>query len=286
MTATVTDLFRYPVKSMGGHSLTAANVGAQGIAGDRCWTLRDDERGGIKGGKRFAAIMGMSATLDTEPTVETPSPAATITLADGTSTHTEDPEVNAILTAAIGHPVSIWPLFPADQLEHYLRQPQAPDTDPETALREVFARTPQEPLPDLSAFPPELFTYESPPGTYFDAFDLLVMSSSSLAAVAASRTNSNFDVRRFRPNIVVDTPSAGFVEESWAGQSGRLGGAVLKFEMACPRCIMTTHGFADLPADTDIMRGLVEANNGNLGIYARVLEPGLIRAGDTLTLDA
>jgi len=286
MNATVTDLYRYPVKSMGGHALAAADVGALGIPGDRCWTLRDDERGGIKGGKRFPAIMGMSATLDAAPTAEMPSPAATITLADGTQTNTSDPEINARLSAAIGHPVSIWPLFPADQLEHYQRQPQPKNGDPEAALRAVFARTADEPLPDLSAFPPELFAYESPPGTYFDAFPLLLMSHSALAAVAARRTDSNFDVRRFRPNIVMDTSSAGFVEDTWAGKTGRLGGALLKFELACPRCVMTTHGFADLPADTEIMRALVEANEGNLGIYARVIEPGSIKVGDELELDA
>ena len=53
MSATVTRLLRYPVKSMGGHALQRSALTAKGIPGDRAWTLKDEERGGIKGGKRF-----------------------------------------------------------------------------------------------------------------------------------------------------------------------------------------------------------------------------------------
>ena len=117
----------------------------------------------------------------------------------------------------------------------------------QAALREVFARTEDEPLPDLSTFPSELMTYESPPGTYFDAFPLLFISTGALQALQQANPNRNFDLRRFRPNIVIDTNEDGFVEDQWAGQVGTIGGATVKFEMACPRCVMTTHGFDIYP---------------------------------------
>lgn len=284
MPITVTDLYRYPIKSMGGHNLQTTYLGELGIPGDRCWTLKDEERGGIKGGKRFPTLMGMSAKLRNEPDPDTSSPHADITLADGRVAHTDDPNINTLLSEVIGAPVSLWPLLSKDQLDHYRRQPMPDGVDPEAAFREVFARLPDEPLPDLSAFPAELMSYESPPGTYFDAFPLLIMSSSALATMAQHRSESRFDVRRFRPNIVVDTPEPGFPEDRWAGKTARLGQAVLKFEMACPRCVMTTHDFKDLPKDPGIMRALVEANNGNLGIYASVAQPGQIKVGDTLQL--
>ena len=34
------------------------------------------------------------------------------------------------------------------------------------------------------------------------------------------------------------------------------------------------------------MRALVEANNGNLGVYATVVQPGQIKVGDTLELQS
>ena len=49
---------------------------------------------------------------------------------------------------------------------------------------------------------------------------------------------------------------------------------------------MTTHGFDALPKGPGIMRALVQANNGDLGVYASIVEPGEIRVGDTLELDA
>ena len=286
MSMTVTDIFRYPIKSMGGHALHITWLGDKGIPGDRCWTLRDEQRGGIKGGKRFPSLMGMSARLDAEPDAHNPSPAATITLTDGRVLHTGDADINDQLSGAIGSPVSLWPLISVEQWEDYRRQPPAADVDPESALRQVFARLPEEPLPDLSRFPAELMTYEAPPGTYFDAFPLLVMTSSALASMAEHRAASRFDIRRFRPNILVNTSEPGFPEDKWAGKTARLGEAVLKFEMACPRCVMTTHGFDDLPEDPGVMRALVEANNGNLGVYATIAQPGVIKVGDTLHLQA
>ena len=46
---------------------------------------------------------------------------------------------------------------------------------------------------------------------------------------------------------------------------------------------MTTHGFDDLPQDTQIMRKLVANSEGNLGIYASVWEAGTGLAGDSVS---
>ena len=287
MNISVTQLYRYPVKSMGGHSLDEAHLGPNGIPGDRCWTLKDEERGGIKGGKRFPQLMGMQATLVDEPSAAIQSPEAIITLADGTRLSTNEDYTAEAISAAVGAPVSLWPLLPADQLEHYLRQPfnaDNPDLDPETALRGIFARTEDEPLPDLSIFPAELMTYESIPGTYFDAFPLLIMSTSALAAMQDFAEHCDFDVRRFRPNIMVECEEKGFPENAWAGKKAQLGSATIQLEMACPRCVMTTHGFDTVAKDPKVMRALVQANAGNLGIYAKILEPGNVSVGDTLRL--
>ncbi len=286
MCATVTNLYRYPVKSMGGSAEACVMLGEKGIVGDRAWALVDEERGGIKGGKRFAALMGMHATFVTPPTAERPSAPVNISLADGQTTQSDDPQVNQILSAAVGAPVSLWPLLPEDQLDHYRRAPLEEGVEPGAHFRELFARLDDEPLPDLSKFPAELFVYESSPGTYFDAFPILLMSLEGMQKMqdfaAENGAAANFDVRRFRPNIVVETGTPGFPESAWVGRTGKLGKAKIKVEMSCPRCVMTTHGFADLPKDPTIMRHLVKANGGDLGVYVSVVEPGEMRVGDEI----
>lgn len=282
-TSILRNIYRYPVKSMGGAALERTSVDAQGIPGDRCWAVRDEERGGIKGGKRFASLMGLTASLQEEPSADKRSPAVSITTPAGETITSSDPQRDAKLSAAVGAPVTLWPLLPAEQLEHYRRTPPEPGTDMEQSLREVFARTADEPLPDLSAFPAELMAYESPPGTYFDAYPLLIMSEQSLATMQQQASDSQIDVRRFRPNLVVDIDAGGFPEEQWIGQSLAIGTAILKVEIACPRCVMTTHGFADLPKDHRVMRHLVQQNDGNLGVYASVVRMGDIKVGDSVT---
>jgi uncharacterized protein YcbX len=280
MKASIKALYRYPVKSMGGDNLDHTALTKNGIPGDRCWTVKDEERGGIKGGKRFPQLMDMHAVLEHEPDTLTLSPPVAITLPDQSHTHSTDPNVNQALSAAIGSPVSLWPLLSADQLEHYRRPPNPENFDQMAYFRALFARTDDEPLPDLSAFPEELSIYESSPGTYFDAFPLLIMTTASLNAMAAATAESNFDVRRFRPNILLDTDADGFVENSWVGKRLQLGSAILQINAICPRCVMTTHGFADLPKDPRVMRHLVRQNEGNLGVYASIEQSGNVKLGD------
>ena len=54
--------------------------------------------------------------------------------------------------------------------------------------------------------------------------------------------------------------------------------------MSCPRCAMTTYGFADLANDPGIMRTLVRDAGGDLGVYATVSTPGAVALGDPVSL--
>lgn len=276
-------LFRYPVKSMAGESLNQAALTAAGIPGDRAWAVKDEERGGIRGGKRFPGLMDLTARFLEPPTASQCSQPVQLQFPDGAVGMSSDSAINDQLSNWLGSAVSLWPLLPADALDHYRRG--APEfEDVETELRAAFGRTADEPLPDLSAFPKELFEFQSPPGTYFDAFPILIMSRQGLATLQAEAGGSLFDVRRFRPNLLVDAadPQLGYPEDAWIGKRLRIGTAELLVEMACPRCVMTTHPFDDLPKDPTIMRTLVQAHGGNLGVYASVVKPGTVRAGDAV----
>jgi uncharacterized protein YcbX len=278
------ELRRYPVKSMGGELLTEVKLGTWGLVGDRAWAVRDEVRGGIRGGKKIPALMTLSARYPEAPADEGSSPAL-ITLPDGSTLDTGQPEVNEQLSKALDHKVTLWPLLPADQLEHYRRgAPTHEDFMQE--MRSIFGRTEDEPLPDLSKFPPEVLEFETPPGTYFDAFPLLLLSESSLSEMQKRTPESVFDPRRFRPNLIIgDTDSSSpFPELEWAGRRLQIGDAVVRIDMECPRCVMVTHGFEDLPKDPKVMRALVRETGGNLGAYATVESPGRVQVGDSIQL--
>ena len=274
--ASIINIYRYPVKSMMGETLSEADIGEAGISGDRGWAVRDEKRGGIRGGKKIPQLMTLTA--QSGPT------APLITAPDGDSASASTEGINEWLSDKLNHPVTLWPLLPADQLDHYRRG--APDTeDFEKELRAVFGRLPEEPLPDLTGFE-ELLEFESPPGTYFDAFPISIMSQQSLATMNQLEGESRFDVRRFRPNLLVDIPDTDhpFPEQAWVGKTLSIGSVKLKIDMTCPRCSMTTHGFDDLPRDTEVMRKLVNHSDGNLGIYASVERPGQISREDHIEI--
>lgn len=283
MQGTIKDLYRYPVKSMGGEQLTEVTLAEGGIPGDRAWAVRDEKLGGIRGAKRFPALMRCKARYLSPPPANG-SATALVSFPDGSELPINDAAMAGKLSELLEAQVTVWPLMPADMLDHYRRG--APVlSDMEAEMRRVFARGEDEPLPDMSGMPPELFEFESPPGTYFDAAPLLLMTTQSLTHLSTQASDHNFDVRRFRPNVLIDTNSdAAFPERDWIGKTLRIGDARLEVIMACLRCAMTTHGFDDLPRDVGIMRTLVGEAGGDLGVYARIVEPATIHTGDTIEI--
>jgi uncharacterized protein YcbX len=278
----VSELWRYPVKSMIGEVVDAIELGPLGIVGDRTWAVRDLERGGIRGAKKIGTLMRLAARDLGDGQVE-------ITLPDGSTVRTTDADVDERVSAAIDHPVRLEPLHPVDDLDHYRRgRPDSDDVLEE--LRAVFGRTVDEPLPDFSVFPPEVAEFESPPGTYHDCFPLMVMTTSALRALAAAVPESVVDVRRFRPSFVVDDDGAdattpGHPEFGWSGRRARVGSATVEFGAPCPRCVMVTREIdGSVPADRAILRYVVRNLDQNLGVYATVVAPGRIRTGDAFEL--
>ena len=110
------------------------------------------------------------------------------------------------------------------------------------------------------------------------------MTEQSLASLQERAPTSVIDVRRFRPNLVISAGGVeSFPEQSWVGGALRLGDAEITIPAGCPRCVMTTLGFADLPADRSIMRTLVRETSQILGVYGIVASPGTVRLGDPVT---
>lgn len=281
----VTEIWRYPVKSMAGGRLPDCRVTERGIPGDRGWALRDEEAREIRGGKKFPALLRCKARYVDEPG-DGATPTAEITLPDGTRVYSDDPETSRRLSALLGAPVTLWPIRPPDDLEHYRRRLPGDPAALDRVLREMFGRLPDEPLPDLTAFPRELIEFTSPRGTYFDAFPLHLLTDAWLDDLARTNPGARFDRRRFRPNLLIaaEPGQSGKVELAWCGREARVGEARIKLEMPAVRCSMTTQPQDDLPKDPSVLRTIVRASAQNVGVYASVIESGTVRVGDPIEL--
>src|SRR6056297_2900162 len=245
----VSQLWTYPVKSMIGVPVERVALDTTGIVGDRTWAVRDLERGGIRGAKKIGALMRLAARDVGDGHVQ-------IDLPDGATVSTADDDVDARVSAALGRQVRLERLRPADDLDHYRRG--GPDSDDMLVeLNGIFGREEGEPLPDFSVFPPEVMEYESPPGTYYDAFPLLVMTTAALQALADALPDSAVAVRRFRPSV--------------------------EFVAPCPRCVMVTREIdGAAPEDRAVLRHIVRELDQNVGVYANVVAPGSVALGDEL----
>jgi len=298
----VRQIWRYPVKSMSGEGRVDCTVGPQGIPGDRGWALRDEKTREVTNGKRIPLLMQCGAVYRHEPKNEI-IPPVDITCPDGTTIGSDAPEVNRRLSAALGKTVSLWPLQPATDKAHYRRASvmsrlsrfkvvrdqlprimRLPNVDAE--VRELFSRESDEPLPDLLQLPPQVLEFTSPPGTYFDAFPIHLLTTSSLEAMKRFNSAAIWDVRRFRPNFFIETEAGaeGLIEVGWGGRILRIGEVELKCEIPTARCGMTTHAQAELPKDPSILRSIVKDAEQNLGIYANVIASGLVAIGDKVEL--
>ncbi|MGH9971484.1 MAG: MOSC domain-containing protein [Pyrinomonadaceae bacterium] len=302
----VQQIWRHPVKSMAGERLEACTVRPLGIQGDRGWALRDERNREITNGKRIPLIMQCAAQYRSEP-ADGLIPTVDITFPDGTTTSSEDRHVNSRLSEVLGKEVTLWPLQPATNKTHYRRADpsariaglvsrlpgfrsllpkMASFGSMNIALREVFSREPDEPIPDISTLPAEVLEFTSPLGTYFDAFPINVLTTASLETMASLNPTAVWDVRRFRPNFLIKTNDEirGLAEAGWAGRTLRVGEVQFNCEIPTARCGMTTHGHSGLPKDPSVLRSIVKDADQNLGVYASVVQGGGISIGDEVEL--
>jgi uncharacterized protein YcbX len=123
------------------------------------------------------------------------------------------------------------------------------------------------------------------PGGFFDSASVHIVTTSTLAAFGEWHPDGLFDPRRFRPNVVLDTAEPGFVEETWLGDTLRLGDVAIEITKPCSRCVMTTHAQQDLPVDRDILRTVNARNDEHVGVYGIVRVEGVARVGDIATVE-
>lgn len=112
-----------------------------------------------------------------------------------------------------------------------------------------------------------------------------LITTSSLRAIGLASAADLADERRFRPNLVIETPGEGFLEDGWIGRDLLVGDDVrLRVIGRAIRCVMIGFAQEELPADSGILRRLGEANAAHLGVYCAVVTPGVVHLGDPVRM--
>jgi len=239
------ELHRYPVKSMAGESIAESHVEPRlGLMGDRAWAVRDLAAGEIRGAKKIPGLLDCQARYVGEPQRDASAPIE-LDLGDLGRIRSDEPGASERLSQRIGRELLLCPRAPASDTAHYLRAESVSDIEAE--IRQGSELLPDEPLPSMDDAPEgilEMAHYVSPPGTYFDFFDLHLLSTRSLASLAARTPDSVIDPRRFRPNLLVDleAPSgadADWPEIGWVGRTLAIGDVALEVVMPMMRCVPT-----------------------------------------------
>ncbi len=264
---TVVAVWRYPVKSMLGEELNAVRVTERGLVGDRVYALLDRQTGKVvsaKNPKKWPRLFEFRAAFVEPPEACGPVPPVRITLPDGTTVLSSSEHVDQVLSQTLGREVTLESLPP--------REPKLEEYWPDVEGLDHRDTVTDEPLP---------------PGSFFDGAAVHVLTTATLDRLRAAYPDGRFEVRRFRPNLVIrpESDKADFVENDWVGRTLAIGGEVrLKIDRPCPRCVMTTLAQSDLPPDTGILRTAAQTNQGHVGVYATVTQGGVVRRGDTVRL--
>jgi MOSC domain-containing protein len=119
----------------------------------------------------------------------------------------------------------------------------------------------------------------------FDWMPLSLLSLQSIARLEAF-AGRTLDVRRFRPNLVVDAADgAGFQEDEWLGATVRIGGLRMRITERDPRCAITTVDPDTSERDPSVLRTIAERRDACFGVYGSTLEPGRVAVGDAVVLE-
>jgi uncharacterized protein YcbX len=292
MTARVLSIHRYPVKSMLGEDLATSVVGERGLLGDRAYALLDADDGIVasaKNPRKWAALLTMSARFTTEPEAGAAPPPVEVTLPDGSVLDSRDRDVDDRLSAAVGRPVRLITEHPADaQFEEVW-----PDLEGLAPL-DFIASTRTGTAPDGEAISTMPLALMAAPKTFFDLASVHLLTTATLAHLAELEPAADFDPRRYRPNLLIETDGTGFVEDPWVGNTLGFGDALLlEVSMLTMRCVMTTLAQRDLAADAGTLRTLAQQHRRDIpglgiwacaGVYAGVVTGGTVRVGDQVQL--
>jgi uncharacterized protein len=274
---TVVSLWRHPVKSMLGEELNSSSVTERGLIGDRTYAVVDKQTGKVasaKNPRKWGKLFDFRSMFIDSPNNDDVNniPSVRITFPDGSnifSDHKEGDDMDSRLSEVFNREVR---LMKASDFEEPSYEEYWPDID-------GLARR-------------ETVTDESmPTKTFFDIAVIHILTTSTINRLRELYPEGRFEVRRFRPNIVVKSTSEeknkknDFIENSWVGKKMTIGeDIVLNITSPCTRCVMITLPQGDLRQDLGILRTVTRYNQVH-GVYASVHHGGEIHRGDLIHLE-
>jgi len=281
----VGQLWRYPIKSLAGEPIERTEVDETGFVGDRSWALRDVVADELTNCKVIPALLGCAAHYAEAPRAGFEPAHPLVVLPDGRTLRTDDPFVEAALSAIAGRPLTLWSLQPAANAQHYrLRRSLTL-----AVIRHRMGLPPDAPLPDFSVYSADMMAerqqHATPRGSYKDAYPIHFITSASLQTLRGLAPDLDVDARRFRPNLVIEGDfEAGFPEHDWAGRELIIGGVVLHCGPRTVRCSMPAQAQRGLEREPRIGAALRRHTGFNMGAYASVQQAGAIALGDEVFL--
>ncbi len=265
-------LFRYPVKSMMGEELSTTDVTQQGLLGDRMYAVVDSfdgKVGSAKNPRKWPNLFYFQASFIEPLHTDIKMSAIQIILPDGTKVSNKQSDLNHILSKALQREVTLNSTRHSEEKTTVNAEEYWPDTE------------------DLD-YRDTVTDFTLPEGTFFDCAVVHLLTTATLDRLSELYPQGRFELRRFRPNIIVDSGigKKGFIENDWIGQTLVIGDEVrLSITGSCARCIMTTLPQGDLPKDLGILQTAARHNKANVGVYASVIQGGTISHGDLVRLE-
>ncbi len=126
-------------------------------------------------------------------------------------------------------------------------------------------------------------------GNYRGSHDVapLTFIANATAAHVSAAGGAGIEPRRFRMNFYVDCPGdSPFAEDAWVGKTLRVGETVrIAVTERDRRCAMITLDPDTGEAAPSVLRKVAEENDATAGVYATVLTPGFVRAGDAIVAE-
>jgi MOSC domain-containing protein len=250
LTMRVESLWRYPVKSMRGEACDELVLEAHGVAGDRSHGVLDLASGTVISAKRDGRLLEAAARLS--------SGRLLVKVPD---------DVEAMPGDALDELLTRW-------LERPVRLVEAA----------TFGAATYESPEDYERDDSPLERWSGPVGAFVDDSPLHLLTTGELRRLAEERPDLQWDVRRFRPNVVIDDGPLGLCS-SEPGDRLHFGDVEVEVTKACSRCVMTTRAQpGDVVRQLEVFRHVVREHDGNVGVRARVVRPGRVRVGDQVAL--